>query len=159
MAGLGGAREIGGCMLTSFVDNEKDNPGLGVSLFYASPKLKVTLYIYDLQRGDIPSNGISEVVKDGFLKAKEALREVHKDNLSIGEDEVIDISGVLFYYSKFEYEAILECNDNHARYILDLYFGSFLGKFIKIRTTHLKADEANFEVETFVHELSRILNG
>jgi hypothetical protein len=57
--------EIGWLHFNDIIDNEPQAPGLGVTLRYGAPGIKGTVFVYDRQRRDIPSN-----INDPWVQAE-----------------------------------------------------------------------------------------
>lgn len=150
MIDLTNSREIAGCRLTSIINNEAEHPGLGVSLLYACPSVKVALYIYDSQRKDITADIYSEVVRTAFDEARSQVYQVFPGCTDVGADSVCAVSDFLCYRSIFEFG--LQVDSGEVRHLTHLYFGSLGKHFFKIRATHVKTPEGESVVQNFVAE-------
>jgi hypothetical protein len=61
---------IGGAERVNVREYEKDHPGLGYSVAYRHDNAVSTVYIYDLQRRDIPGGASSPLIEAEFQAAK-----------------------------------------------------------------------------------------
>jgi hypothetical protein len=117
------------------IDNERMNPGLGVTIPYQRrDQGKATVYVYDKGRRDIPDNPMSEVVKDEFDLAA-------RDVLSLGQAKGTTVElvkrygtgsperGVEFLCAEF----VLTDSSGTRRTFL--YLTGCRRKFVKLRVT------------------------
>jgi hypothetical protein len=82
--GLKLAYEVGWLHLDGVTNNEAENPGLGYSVAYAAPGLKVTVFVYDRGNAVIPSELDAKIAKSEFNSAVSDMLTVIPKYLPLG---------------------------------------------------------------------------
>ena len=127
---------------TKIIDNESNTPGLGTTVYYSTPGLKATLYIYNLKKKTI-ADGVSSFIRGHFSRAKGDVERAA--NLGYYEltSKISSRSSYLIPESKkvpvlladFTYQSN---GQEHSSY---LYMTGHKNQIIKLRSSHLKADQ------------------
>jgi len=116
--------EIGWLHYDGTIDNEPKMPGLGKSIGYGAPGMKLTIYVYDKQRVDMPTDIENDVVKEEYQIAVSDLVGASPNAIPL-----YDISKT----SEMFYQAF-EADDN----ISIVALGVAGGNFLKLRLTYIK---------------------
>jgi hypothetical protein len=82
--GLKLAYEVGWLHLDGVTNNEAENPGLGYSIAYAAPGLKLTVFVYDRGNAVIPSELDAKIAKSEFNSAVSDMLTVIPKYLPLG---------------------------------------------------------------------------
>lgn len=78
-AGLSLPYEIGWVHYTGMIDNEVENPGLGVSVSYDGPQMRGTLFVYDKEMVALDIRQNPEPVHQEFNAATEDMARIYGD--------------------------------------------------------------------------------
>ena len=131
-------------------DNEKTDKGLGTTIYYNTPGLKATLYIYDNQLTTITSSNVEKE----FINISEEIKQVaalgyYKITSPIKTlpDEKIGVISVK--HSSYEYDQKGEIYVSHS------YLCNIKNNFIKIRISFYKSDfdKAKPIMDSFIKDL------
>ncbi len=142
IGGISFPRTISGFELRSVIDNEKSNPGLGVTLLYNAPGVKVSVFIYDHSQKNIPEGIDSSIIHREFSEAKGNIRQAYPDAQILVREERLLVSGVPILQSAFQYT---EMRPGSRETVLShLYLTARKGNFVKVRTTYSATDRPEF---------------
>ena len=124
---------LGEFVLNDVIDNESRHPGLGTTLLYNAPGVKISVFIYDNGLKSAILDTSSDLFKLHFKQVNTDVENYHAGAKRL-EAKVDDISGLsvaqsaYFYHDKF---------DNAEEYVYShAYLAREKGYFIKIRTTY-----------------------
>ena len=73
------AYEVGWLHYDGFIDNEVENPGVGISIAYGAPGIKGTIFIYDNKRTDIGIDLQSPLVLSEFEASRRQILSSYPD--------------------------------------------------------------------------------
>ncbi len=146
---------------TEVTDYELKSPGLGVSIIYGEPGIKVTIYLYTMGLSSIPNNLQSPILKEHFVEATGAIWQTqelgHYSNVTkLSEGEVAwdgTDTGAKSLHAAFSY------TERGGECLSHIYLMGFQNHFLKVRFTYLKSNQKIAEEvqEQFFAELSRLL--
>ena len=138
--------------LRTVIDEEKSDPGLGVTLNYIAPHSKVSIFIYNLSLQNISENIESPVILDEYENAIGDIYQLYPDARIIVKREQLLVSGLPILHSEFQYTKV---NSGHNIIVNShLYLTAINDNFIKIRVTNIDCDNLH---ELFIVDLCRIL--
>lgn len=120
---LGLPYELGWLHYDGMTDNEPTDAGLGQSIYYGAPGIKATIYVYDKDIIEIPSDIDSSVVRNEFEVAVSDFMEINPVASSFSG---LSKSKTLLLQS-------FKIDDDIGVVAL----GVFRGKFIKLRITYV----------------------
>jgi hypothetical protein len=106
IGGINFPRTIGGFELRSVIDNEKSSPGLGVTLFYKAPGVKISFFVYDHSLDNIPEGIDSTIVHDEFDVAISNVQHTYPDAQILVREERLLVGGVSIVQSSFQPESV-----------------------------------------------------
>jgi hypothetical protein len=113
--------ELGWLHFDKVIDYETDDPGLGQSICYNAMGVKATIYVYDKNRNDIPSDIESEIVCRELACAVSDFLTVNPSATSFGA-----ASSASLHLQSFKVGGDLSI----------VGMGASRGKFVKLRVTH-----------------------
>jgi len=158
VGGVNFPRTLGGFELQSVIDNEKSNPGLGVTLLYQAPGAKVSIFVYDHSQKNIPQGIDSTIIRSQFNRAKSDIQLVHPDAQTLKQDERLLVAGVPMLHSEFQYA---ETRPGSAVAVHShLYLTARKDNFVKVRTTYSANDSPELgrrDQDQFIKALGGIL--
>lgn len=138
VGGINFPRTLGGFELRSVIDNEKSNPGLGVTLFYNAPGVKVSVFVYGHSQKNIPDGIDSPIIHNEFYEAKSNIRQAFPDAQILEREERLFVAGVPILQSVFQYT---EMRPGSRETVLShLYLTARKGNFVKVRATYSSSD-------------------
>ena len=156
--GIDFPRQLGGFELGSVIDNEKTNAGLGVTLLYNAPGVKVSVFIYNHSRRALPEGIDASVVRSEFAEARNNVHQVYSHVQPLVREERFNVIGVPLLHAAFQYT---EVNPGGRETMLShLYLTSRKGNFVKVRATYNAKDSPEVGHRSqvrFVEELCRII--
>ncbi|MEI6791450.1 MAG: hypothetical protein WCK42_09750 [Myxococcaceae bacterium] len=79
------AYEVGWLHYDGFIDNEIENPGVGISIAYGAPGIKGTIFIYDNNRTDIGTSLQGSLVISEFEASRRQILNSYPDVKMWGE--------------------------------------------------------------------------
>jgi hypothetical protein len=128
---------------TKVIDNESENPGLGTTVYYNTPGLKATLYIYNMGKKSIADGIDSPFIKDSFEGAKNDVKEAARlgyYKLTSGMSSrssylILESKSVPVLAAEFSYQ------DKGQEFLSWLYMTGYKNQIIKLRVSHFKADK------------------
>ena len=148
--------------IEGITDYETEKPGLGFSVGYNGPGLKVTVYVYTMGIKTIPEDLDSSILKDHFKKAANDILYMeelgHYSNVKnisdgeakwgAGETQMRSLYGSYGYTQRGR-----DC-------LSHLYLMGFRNHFLKVRFTYDREIQGNAEKirNEFLGEFSRILS-
>lgn len=134
---------MGNFKRTKVIDNELENPGLETTVYYNTPGMKATLYIYNMGKKNI-ANGIdSQFIKDSFEGAKNDVKEAARLEYYKLTSELSSRSSHLILESKCIPVLVAEFSyqDKGQEFSSWLYMTGYKNQIIKLRVSHYKADK------------------
>lgn len=142
-------------------DYEMKSPGLGVSIGYGEPGIKVTIYLYTLGMDSIPDNLQSPILSKHFKDATEAILQIEE----IGHySNVKKLSEGAAQWDASQTDttslhAVFSYTERGRECLSHLYLMGFRNHFLKVRFTYLKSYQKPAEEvqRQFLAELSRLL--
>lgn len=105
------------------INNEPENPGMGVSVAYGAPGTKATIYLYDKGIRGIPADINSPVVRSEFKEVQADVLKVNPSADPLGPER----AGKKFHFQSFRVNGEISL----------VGVGAYRGKFVKVRLTHL----------------------
>lgn len=114
--------ELGWIHFDGITVYEPASAGLGQAISYGAPGIKATIYVYDMNRTDIPFAIDESVALNEFEAAVSELTEVHPTAAQLHE------------FTRYKRLLIQTFRIDDCLTILAL--GIFRGKFVKLRLTH-----------------------
>ncbi len=126
----------------NIIDNEKQHPGLGQTIAYGGPGMKVTVYVYGQAGQGIPSDLGSTLAVQMFDDALSDIAKAHPSAKSVGK--AARYAGFLVQQFTSDQEMSL------------LALTAVNGKTVKIRVTYVKdplLQEIVFESLTELHQI------
>jgi hypothetical protein len=138
VGGINFPRTIGGFELRESIDNEKSNPGLGVTLFYNAPGVRISVFVYNHSQRNIPEGIDSSIIRKEFAEARGNVQQAYPDAQILAREERILVDGVPFLQSVFKYTEIRP--GARETVISHLYLTARKGSFVKVRTTYSATD-------------------
>lgn len=156
VGGVDFPKSLSGFELRSVIDNEKANPGLGYTLLYNAPGVKVSVFVYDDSQRGLPEGVDAPVVRKEFAKARGNVQQVYPDAQILVREERFVVGGVPLLHSAFQYSemkpGVRETMLSH------LYLTSRKGNFVKVRATYSANDELGHHIHVqFIEELCRVI--
>lgn len=150
--------DLAGFTLDSVINNEKDMPGQGFSLFYDHPGVKASVFVYDLGIKNIPNGDNSPIVYKAFQQAINDVKTVHHDAQSLDVTPKLSIDGTNMLHAAFQYAS----DQAGSRDVVfsHVYMTAQNGNFILVRTTYSAIDQPvrGMHVETsFIEALCKAL--
>ncbi len=134
IGGIDFPRTLGGFDLRSVIDNEKSNPGLGVTLLYNAPGVKVSVFVYDHSQKNIPEGIDSSIIHREFSGAKGDIRQAYLDAQILVQEERLLVSGVPVLHSAFQLTTMRL--GSRETVLSHLYLTAKYGNFVKVRATY-----------------------
>jgi len=158
VGGIDFPRTLASCKLRSVIDNEKSNPGLGVTLLYNAPLVKVSVFVYDHSQRNIPEGIDSSVIRNEFAEARNNVQQMYPDAQIMVREGRFLVADIPILHSAFQHTemkpGLREAVFSH------LYLTARKGNFIKVRVTYLlnERPELGYRIQTqFIEELCHIL--
>lgn len=158
VGGINFPRNLSGFELREVIDNEKSNPGLGATLLYNVPGVKISVFVYDHSHRNIPEGIDSAIIHKEFSEARNNIQKVYPDAQILVREERFLVAGVPILYSAFQYTEMRpgsrETMHSH------LYLAARKGNFVKVRATYLATDRPELGLRMqiqFIEALCRIL--
>ena len=135
---------LAGAKLVKVMDYEKDNPGLGVGYHYGVNNFKVSVFIYNVGRPQIPSNTTSPIIIKMFDQARDDVYVLekkgnYKDVALLIPQETVKIGKFPFLHAKMTY------SEHNIKRTSQLYLTGFKNYFVKLRITYFTDDAINGE--------------
>ena len=138
VGGINFPQSLGGFELRSVIDNEKSNPGLGVTLFYNAPGVKISVFVYDHSQKNIPEGIDSSKIKSEFVEARGNVQQAYPDVQVLVLEERFLVAGIPLLQSAFQYT---EMRPGSRETVLShLYLTARKGNFVKVRATYSATD-------------------
>lgn len=138
VGGIDFPRILGGFELRSVIDNEKSNPGLGLTLFYSTPGVKVSVFVYNNSERNIPEGIDSNIIHNEFIRARGNVQQAYPDAQILVREDRLLVAGVPILESAFQYTEIgLASRDTVLSH---LYLTARKGNFVKVRATYSATD-------------------
>ncbi len=128
---------IAGAERFSVRDYEKDNPGLGYSVGYRQPGVVTTVYVYDLQKREIPDDPTASTITAEFQQAMAEIVQLQRQGGYAtvepnGEFSVADANG----RTRLACASVrLVRADRPGDLVSYLCVGGWRSKFVKFRAT------------------------
>jgi hypothetical protein len=138
-----------GFELRSVIDNEKSNPGLGVTLLYNAPGVKASVFVYDDSQPSIPDGVAGAAVRDQFATAVGHVKQFYPDAQSLARETKVTIAGIPLLYTAFTYTEVQPGSRETA--MSHLYLTAYKGSFIKVRVTYSGVDRPDLGYRTQVN--------
>lgn len=157
VGGINFPRALAGFELRSVIDNEKSNPGLGVTLLYNAPGVKISVFVYNQSKSNIPDGIDSSVVQSEFVEAVGNVQQARPDAQLLTRDRNL-VAGIPLLQSVFQYTEVMP--GSHATVLSHLYLTAREGNFFKVRTTYSATDqpELGHRIQVrFIEALCQIL--
>jgi len=151
-------RSLAGCELHSVIDNEKSNPGLGVTLLYNAPLVKVSVFVYDGSRRNIPEGIDSPVIRDEFAGARSNVQRMYPDTQIWVRESRFAVADIPILHSAFQHTEMKP--GSRETVVSHLYLTARNGNFIKVRATYSlnERPELGYRIQTqFIEQLCYIL--
>lgn len=149
VAGIDFPSAPAGFELRSVIDNEKSNPGLGVTLFYNAPGVKASVFVYDDSQPSIPDGVAGAAVRDQFATAVGHVKQFYPDAQSLARETKVTIAGIPLLYTAFTYTEVQPGSRETA--MSHLYLTAYKGSFIKVRVTYSGVDRPDLGYRTQVN--------
>jgi len=131
-------RTLAGFELRSVIDNEKSNPGLGVTLLYNAPGVKISVFVYNHSQSNIPDGIDSTLVYNEFGKASGNVQQAYPDAQLLAREDQYLVAGIPLLQSAFQYT---EMRPGSREAVLShLYLTARKGNFVKVRATYSATD-------------------
>lgn len=121
-------KEVAQFELRQVLDNERSHPGLGYTVFYNTPGVKVSLYLYNLQ-GPVPE-GVGDTTREHFVQTHRDILSAHPDGELLGKARYAEAGGVPVMHAAYGYEEDREKVTSH------LFLTALRNNFVKIRATY-----------------------
>ena len=142
-SGLDIPDKLGDFRKTKVIDNEAQHPGFGTSIYYNTPGLKATVYIYNEGKKSITDGIEGQVVQDAFLTAKSEIEQMSRmgyykltSPISSAQGTIGTEKGQLkVLQATFSYQDKGQENNSV------LYVFGRQNQIIKLRVSYLKQDE------------------
>lgn len=138
IGGIDFPHTLGGFELRSVIDNKKTNPGLGVTLFYNTPGVNVSIFVYDHSKHNIPEGIDSSVIRKEFAEASGNIQQANPDAQMLVREESLSVGAVALLQSVFQYT---EMRPGTRETVLShLYLTARKNNFVKVRATYSATD-------------------
>ena len=133
IGGLDFPQTLGGFALKSVIDNKKIDAGLGTTLFYSAPGVKIAVFVYDDSLKQLPDGIDSQAIRSQFAQATRDISQAHPDAEILAKNRA-GWHGVALLHAAFQYAE----EEPGARELVTshLYLTSRSGNFVKIRATY-----------------------
>lgn len=156
--GIDFPQTIAGFKLRSTIDNEKLTPGLGVTLRYGAPGVKISIFVYGHANLIIPDGIDSAITREHFANAREDIKNLYSDVQTLTDEQRFVVNGIPLLHFAYQYTE----SKPGSRIVVfsHLYFTAKKGNFIKIRVTYSSSDqpEVSMRMQTqFIEHLCQIL--
>ena len=117
-----------------------NQPGLGYSFSYTTPRIVVTLYVYNRDLKEIPDGVKSKVVKDEMKQVGLDLQEAKKQGLyksikEVGEEEVVSLGKDKDAPPARRRQFLVDRTKGGEKFS-DAYLTGYKDHFIKLRITY-----------------------
>lgn len=158
IGGINFPRTFGGFELRSVIDNEKSNPGLGMTLFYGAPGVRASIYVYNNSQSNIPEGIDSSIIRNEFAQARGHVQQVNPDAQILVREERFLVAGVPILQSAFQYTEMRL--GSRETVLSHLYLTARKGNFVKVRATYSIADRPELSRRSqilFIEALCEIL--
>ena len=158
VGGMDFPNPLGGFELRSVIDNEMSNPGLGVTLLYNAPGVKVAVFVYNYSQSNIPDGINSTLIQKEFSKARSNIQQVYPDAQTLVGVEKLRVKGTSVLHSAFHYTEIRQ--ESREAVISHLYLLAKNGNFVKVRATFSSSDrpELGSRIQAhFIEDLCRMV--
>jgi hypothetical protein len=150
--------KLAGFELRSVTDNEKTNPGLGVTLLYNIPGVKASVYVYNHAQRNIPPGIDSLILRNEFVKASGDVLKFNTGARVLKSEDQMKIGAIPVLHSSFRIETQGQQDRQHL--LSELYLTTHKGNFIKVRATYSETDRpelGEFIQRQFIEELCKLL--
>jgi len=138
IGGINFPRMLAGFELRSPIDNEKSNPGLGVTLLYNTPGAKISVFVYNHSLSNIPDGIDSSIIQNEFGKARGNVQQVYSDAQLLIREDRFTASGIPLLQSAFQYTEMRP--GSRETMFSHLYLTARKGNFVKVRATYSASD-------------------
>lgn len=158
IGGFNFPRTLGGFELRSVIDNEKSNPGLGVTLLYNAPGVKISVFVYDHSQRNIPDGIDSSVIRDEFAEARSKVQRMYPDTQILVRESSFVVANIPILHSAFQHTEMKP--GSRETVFSHLYLTARKGNFIKVRATYSSNErpELGYRIQTqFIEALCYIL--
>lgn len=139
IGGINFPRNLDGFELRSVIDNEKSNPGLGVTLLYNAPGVKVSVFVYDHSQSNIPEGIDSSIIHNEFAEARGNVRQAYPDAQILVREARFLVAGIPILQSAFQYTEMRPGSRDTV--LSHLYLTARKGNFVKVRITYPATDQ------------------
>jgi len=158
IGGINFPHTLGGFELKTVIDNEKSMPGLGTTLLYGTPGVKVAVYVYDHSQRNIPEGIDSTVIRNEFAVARDHVQQVNPDAQILVREERFLVAGVPILQSVFQHTDTRP--GSRETVFSHLYLTARKGNFVKVRATYSATGrpEPGYRIQVqFIEALCQIL--
>ena len=138
IGGIKYPRTLGGFELRSVIDNEKSNTGLGSTLLYNAPGVKVSVFVYDHSERNIPEGIDSNIIHSEFTQARGNVQQAYPDAQILVREERLLVAGIPILQSAFQYTEMRPGSRDTV--LSHLYLTARKGNFVKVRATYSATD-------------------
>lgn len=138
IGGISFPRTLGGFELRSVIDNEKSNPGLGSTLLYNAPGVKVSVFVYDHSVRNIPKGIDSKIIHSELAQAMGNVQQAYPDAQILVREERLLVAGIPILQSAFQYTEMRPGSRDTV--FSHLYLTARKGNFVKVRATYSATD-------------------
>jgi hypothetical protein len=147
LSGLPLPEELGKLRRTEIIDDEAQHPGLGTAVYYNTPGLRATVYIYNAGQRTIPDGIGSQIVKANYEAAMTEVRKASSigvytltSDVSAGSSYLVPASKTIPVFSaEFSYR------QDGAEFFSWLYVTGAKNNLIKLRISSLIDDKDRVE--------------
>ncbi len=129
--------DLVGFSLCDVINNELENPGLGVTAKYQAPGIVVSVYIYNKCLDSISDGLRSESVSIEFQEAGLDIYRAHRELDLLIPAEIVRLSGTDFIHGFYAYS-----DSNVGRVFSHLLLRAMGGEFFKFRISYLDGDSS-----------------
>lgn len=144
--------------LKKVINNEASNPGLGTTIYYNTPGVKVSIFVYDKKTPNIPDDAESAIVRREFFESSANIQTLNPNAKKVVKDRVVTIGSKRLLEAIYQYP---ESRLNEAEPVIShLILTTKNGKFVKIRSTYSAVDQPERGFRThasFISALARLL--
>jgi hypothetical protein len=102
IGGINFPHNLGGFELREVIDNEKSNPGLGTTLFYSAPGVKISVFVYDHAQKNIPDGVDFILINNEYGEAIGNVQQAYSDAQILIREERFLVAGIPILQSAFK---------------------------------------------------------
>lgn len=144
--------------LKKVINNETSSPGLGTTIYYNTPGMKVSIFVYDKKIRHILDDVESRMVRSEFLESSANIQVLNPNAKSVVKERVVTIGSRRLLEAIYQYS---ESRPSEVEPVIShLILTTKNGKFIKIRSTYSAVDQPERGFRThasFIAALARLL--